>query len=226
MICKRCNASIPDDSKFCTNCGSRVTSEVGTSGGFAFKKAGDLAPSCANSTEKTAAGAPQKIYITLEDTRRVTLIEEPSCEKVEVQAPSAIDYVALGITIVAFVLWLVGPFEAVNLLTLNNQPTALELLQSDVWYLGDISDSKAYQAALASIVGIAVCFICVLAKSKNLTRIVAAGALIPLLMAFIEWVQWMDDIEDLTVIFGAGYWGVVICLLVLLFRGGYATKSS
>lgn len=229
MICHKCNASIPDDSKFCTKCGSKLISVAETSNGNPFKMAGDL--SFESSTEKNVvSAAPQKINIPEVplQTSTVERIEEAPVheEKKEEQAASTINYVALGLTIVCIILWLVGPFMTINLFTWGDQPTALELMQDEVLYLGDLSDSTAFQVALASIIGIAICFICVLAKSKNVTRIAAACTLLPLLKGFIDVAQWVDDAEEFMEFFGIGYWGIAVCLVVLLFLGGQAQKHS
>jgi len=228
MICHKCNASIPDDSKFCTKCGSKLISEAETSSGSAFKMAGDL--SCESPAVETVVSVPQKINTpeVPQQTSKVERIEEVPTheEKKEVQAQSTVNYVALGVTIVCIILWLVGPFMTVNLFTWGDQPTALELMQDEVLYLGDLSESTAFQVALASIIGIAICFICVLAKSKNVTRIAAACTLLPLLKGFIDVGQWVDDAEEFMEFFGIGYWGIAVCLVVLLFLGGQAQKSS
>ena len=230
MICNKCNASIPDDSKFCTKCGSKLIPGAETSSGNPFKMAGDL--SFESPAVETVVSAPQKVEIFTPEvspqTSKIERIEEVPTheEKKEVRPESAINYVSLGVTIVCLILWLVGPFMAVNLLTWGDQPTALELLQDEVLYLGDLSDSIAFQAALASIIGIAVCFICVLAKSKNVTRIAAACTLLPLLKGFIDVSQWVDDAEEFIEFFGIGYWGIAVCLVVLLFLGGQAQKRS
>lgn len=232
MICHKCNASIPDDSKFCTKCGSKLISGAETSNGPAFKMAGDLDLSCARPAEKAVVSAPQKKEIATpevpQQTSAVERIEEAPVheEKKETQAQSTVNYVALGLTIVCIILWLVGPFMTVNLFTWGDQPTALELMQDEVLYLGDLSDSTAFQVALASIIGIAICFICVLAKSKNVTRIAAACTLFPLLKGFIDVAQWVDDAEEFMEFFGIGFWGIAVCLIVLLFLGGQAQKHS
>ena len=230
MICNKCNASIPDDSKFCTKCGSKLISGTETSSGNPFKMAWDLDLSGVGPTEKTVVSAPQKINIAEapQQTSAVERIEEAPVheEKKETQAQSTVNYVALGLTIVCIILWLVGPFMTVNLFTWGDQPTALELMQDEVLYLGDLSDSTAFQVALASIIGIAICFICVLAKSKNVTRIAATCTLFPLLKGFIDVAQWVDDAEEFMEFFGIGYWGIAVCLIVLLFLGGQAQKHS
>jgi len=228
MICHKCNASIPDDSKFCTKCGSKLISEAETSSGSAFKMAGDL--SFESPAVETVVSAPQKISIpeAPKQTSKVERIEEVPTheEKKEAQSETTVNYVALGLTIVCIILWLVGPFMTVNLFTWGNQPTALELMQDEVLYLGDLSESTAFQVALASIIGVAICFICVLAKSKNVTRIAAACTLLPLLKGFIDVAQWVDDAEEFMEFFGIGYWGIAVCLVVLLFLGGQAQKRS
>lgn len=232
MICHKCNASIPDDSKFCTKCGSKLISGTETSNGTAFKMAGDLDLSSVSPAEKVIVSAPLKKEIVTpevsQQTSKIERIEEvPMREETkEVQAQSTVNYVALGLTIICIILWLVGPFMTVNLFTWGDQPTALELMQDEVLYLGDLSDSTAFQVALASIIGIAICFICVLAKSKNITRIAAACTLLPLLKGFIDVAQWVDDAEEFMEFFGIGYWGIAVCLVVLIFLGGQAQKSS
>lgn len=228
MICHKCNASISDDSKFCTKCGSKLTSGTEANSGTAFKMAGDL--SFEGPAVKTVVSAPQKINIpeVPQQPGKVEQIEESPTheEKKEAHSETTVNYVALGLTIICIILWLVGPFMTVNLFTWGDQPTALELMQDEVLYLGDLSESTAFQVALASIIGIAICFICVLAKSKNVTRIAAVCTLLPLMKGFIDVAQWVDDAEEFMEFFGIGYWGIAVCLVVLLFLGGQAQKNS
>lgn len=194
--CQRCGASVPKGTTLCWKCSNKTV----------------------------------PAYDSMEWNRRETIVPTP-CESFiaspkEAQAQNTINYVALGLTIVCTFLWIVAPFMAVNLWTWGDQPTALELLQGDVWYFGDLSTSLAFLAALTSIIGTAICFVCVLAKSKNATRIAAACTLLPLVGSFFYVARWVDDVDEFMGFFGIGYWGIAVCLLMLVFWGGQAKKNS
>lgn len=115
------------------------------------------------------------------------------------------------------ILWLTAPFVAINLLTLGDQPTALQLVMDDVVYIGELTESTAFWAAIVSIIGIIICLISTLASSYTTTRIVAAITELPMLLAMFEMIAWADDLEELFEALGLGFWGVFILLLIVVF---------
>lgn len=127
--------------------------------------------------------------------------------------PSAAN-VRLAVCLIAIVicaiLWFAAPFMAVNLFTMGNQPTALQLVTNDVFALGDITETPAFWAAVISIAGIAICLIGILAKKRILTCIFAVltDAALVLLVLMME--------TDLADVIGLGYIGIVILLLVVI----------
>ena len=137
-----------------------------------------------------------------------------------------INYVSLALIVICLIVWFATPFMAVNYYTFGDQPTALELLQDDVTYIGDLEESAAYKAAVISVIGLALCLACVLCKSRIITRLAAAGTLIPLTKNIIDVMRWADDSEEFMDFFGAAYWCIVIGLVFVLFLGGRLRKSN
>lgn len=130
---------------------------------------------------------------------------------------SSINYLCLILLIGCAILWFTAPFIAINLLTLGDQPTALQLVMDDVTYIGELTETSAFWAAIVSIIGILICLISTLASSYTTTRIVAAITELPMLLAMFEMMVWADDLEELFEALGLGFWGVFILLLVVVF---------
>lgn len=134
--------------------------------------------------------------------------------------------ISLSLTIVALLLWFFAPFMAINILTLENQPTALELLRDDVTYIGDLVKTDTYKIAIAAIIGICICMLGIILKSKIGTRIVAGLTLLPLLKGFLNAIQITDNFEDFCMFFGISYWGICVILIIVLILGGKSQKEN
>jgi len=128
--------------------------------------------------------------------------------------------VCLIAMLVSVILWFAAPFMAVNILTMGNQPTALQLVADDVILMGNIADTPAFWAAVVSIVGIAVCVISILAKKKAVTIIFAVLTEIVLVLAVV--IMEYDPTETL----GFGYVAIFILLLVALFLAPGRKKAA
>lgn len=206
MFCNKCGASIPDGNSFCIKCGNKLNA------------ASDI--SFDNLKPYTA--------VTPQPTDKVDRFGEfPTYNKVYAAQPEkTMNVASLIFAVIGLILWFVGPLMAVNIFTLGNQPSAFELLQDDVLHIGDLTESSAYMMALGSIIGLVICLICVFVKSNVGTRIFAALSLVPMLIGFFEVAEWVDEAEDFLEFFGFGYWGIAVCLLVLLCLGGEAKKQS
>lgn len=138
---------------------------------------------------------------------------------------SIINLPALISIILCAILWLAAPFLAINILTLDNQPSALQLLMDDVTYIGSLVEDPAFWAAVGSLVGIIVCFLCVIAKKYTGSRVIAALTELPLLIALVHRFLWAADDPGTTLnllsrSLGIGFWGIALLLLVVVLWGG------
>lgn len=122
--------------------------------------------------------------------------------------------------IICAILWLVAPFIAINLLTLGDQPSALQFIMDDITYIGELTESPAFWAAVSSLGGIVVCFICEIVKKPTVSRITAVVAEIPMVLAMVNAFRWADgDMEDLFDMLGVGFWGIFLLFLVVILVG-------
>lgn len=114
---------------------------------------------------------------------------------------------------------------AVNLFTMKNQPTALQLLTGNVPMLGDAAGSDAYLAATVSIIGIAVCLICVFTQKSKLMRVLlrVLAILTVVILAVIFFILSSDYGSGIV---GFGYWGICVLLLVLCFAPRKKTSAK
>lgn len=119
------------------------------------------------------------------------------------------------------ILWFFAPFIAINILTLGDQPTALQFITDDIFYIGELTESPAFWAAVFSLGGIIMCFICDIIKKPVVSRIIAVLAEIPMVWAMVNAFRWADgDMEDFFDMFGMGFWGIfLLFLVVILVRG-------
>lgn len=230
MLCKKCNAVIHDDSSFCSACGAKVEGETSYKPSSALKKAGNLSDDTGGSLTVHKEHDPVAVGVFNED-RLISekLFEEDSehtSDDCNNKPNSSINYISLVLVVICAIVWLTAPFMAVNYYTFGDQPTALELLQDEVTYIGELSESAAYKAAVISIIGLALCLVCVLCKSCVVTRLIAAGTLIPLTKTIIDVMRWADDSEEFMEFFGTAYWCIVVGLLLVMFLGGRMRKSS
>lgn len=229
MLCKKCNAVIEADSSFCSACGAKVEIDTSFNPSAAFKMAGDLSNDSVGKPKVHREPDPVVVSVPYED-RAISeklLSEDSTYNPIECNKPnSSINFISLALVVICAIVWLTAPFMAVNYYTFGDQPTALELLQDEVTYIGDLEESAAYKAAMISIIGLALCLVCVLCKSRIITRIAAAGTLIPLTKTIIDVMQWADDTEEFMDFFGAAYWCIVVGLVIVAFLGGRMRKSS
>jgi len=125
--------------------------------------------------------------------------------------------------IICALLWLATPFMAVNRATLSRnsgQPTALQIITDDVSAIGDMANSPVFWAALISIIGIAICFFCTLAKKNTATRVLAILTDISLAIAMLSTLNALSGDAGVTEVAGIGYFGIFILLLLVVFISG------
>lgn len=125
--------------------------------------------------------------------------------------------ICLILIIVSAALWVTAPFVAINLLTIGEQPTALQLITDDVTYIGELSESPAFWAAVISLAGIVVCFICIVMGKLYATRIIAIITEIPLMWSLVDTIMWAkNEGEKIYYINGFGFWGILLLLIVVI----------
>lgn len=128
-----------------------------------------------------------------------------------------VNYVSLSLLICCLLAWCVFPFAAINILTLGDQPTALEIIRNDVIYIGDLSKAPQAWAAILSLIGIIACLISTLAKAPRGTRVFALLTELPMAWALVKLFRWADSMGGLEEVFGFGFWAVLILLAIVIF---------
>lgn len=224
MKCEKCGGLISEDSAFCPLCGGKVAAGSNSSCPAGFMKAGNLTDSVHQSDAVETSPVPIAVTFPKED-RRTSAAPLSGDNAVPFQSPNqstahAINFFSLMLIVVCLVAWFSAPFMAINILTLGDQPTALELLQEDVIYIGDLKKTEAYEAAMVSIIGISICAVCVLCESAVFTRVVAACTLYPISKNIIDAMRLVDNSEEVQYFFGAAYWIIFASLILILIFGG------
>ena len=118
----------------------------------------------------------------------------------------------LILLIICAVLWFAAPFIAVNLLTFGNQPTALQFITDDIFYLGDLKQSTAFWAAVISLIGIILCYFFLVRQNFKAICVTAILTEIPMSIALYEGLQW----EYNGGVLGMGFWGITILFLIII----------
>lgn len=135
-----------------------------------------------------------------------------------------VNYFALVLVICCAVLWVAAPFMAVNLLTLEDQPTALQLILDDVPYLGDLYEADAFRLAAAIAGGIVICFVAVLCKSGAVPRLGGGASLAMMGWEVYRVYEAFEDPEAIAQFFGFGFFAIAAGFLLLLLFGGAVRK--
>lgn len=139
------------------------------------------------------------------------------------------DFLCLALLIGCAFLWFTAPFIAINILSIGDQPTAFQLVTGDVFVIGDVTQTTAFIAAVASIIGTIVCFISEATSSHNITRAIAIITEIPIGLALFDtlgWFDYVDDFSSVIDVLGVGFWGIMILFLIVIFLSGNSAKNQ
>lgn len=129
--------------------------------------------------------------------------------------------------VICAVLWLFAPFIAINLLTMGNQPAALDFITDNITYIGELTESPSFWTAVGSMIGIVACFICAVAKKGSCVRVIAIITELPMLWVLVRMFRWADgDMENFFEVFGFGYWGILILLFIVIVLSGKSSEAS
>lgn len=225
--CENCGAELRDSAKFCSSCGSSC--EISEA-----EKKVKFCENCGSKLESDDLFCPEcgEPCCTLEEyeSRQLDLVESAEAKASILSgsnnpaSSSSINYLCLILLIGCAILWFSAPFIAINLLTMGDQPTALQLVMDAVTYIGELTESTAYWAAITSIIGIIICFISAIATAHGATRVVAILTELPLALAMFDMINWADDTEELFEALGPGFWGIFILLFVVICASGNRKK--
>jgi len=122
---------------------------------------------------------------------------------------------SLVVIIISLLLWLATPFMAVNPATLDRQPSALQVITGDVSHIGNLSGSPAFLMAVFSLITLIACFFCVIGKKNTAVRVMAI--ITDSFMTILATVT-MSNWSGRGV--GAGYFALVILLMIVCFTSG------
>lgn len=172
--------------------------------------------------------------------KRCDMVVQPEMSKDRLQNAnqhqlSYYEWVCLVALILCIVLWLFAPFLAINRITLDEQPSALQVVIDDVTYFGERSSSSLFWATVVSLIGIFVGFLCVFIKRGVVLRITAIVTDVYLVYSVI--VTWGFDrwryTEDMGVVAeyiiracGFGYWGILFLLLIVAVFAKNISRSA
>ena len=188
--CDQCGTQLNDEDKFCFSCGTWLSVE-------------DLPGSFLKKDDK--------------EVDNMVSSDNQSNNK---QNPPRINIWCLALIAVCAFVWFKGPFVAVNLLTMGDQPTAYQIVTDDVLVIGDLEETSVYWAAVGTIIGLIICCVTALCKGNKVVRIVALVSEVPLLIVFLDYISAIDDIEELFDVYGFGFWGLLILLAIIAYVGG------
>ena len=186
MTCKKCGSNLSEESKYCKFCGEPILSTD---------------ESNHRNTENKIGPDDSELPVSLPQTGNTTKPFKVIC---------------LLLIIVCGIIWYASPFVAINYLTLDNQPTAWQLITDDVPYIGDLSGEPEIIAAYGTIIGIGICLLCLLARWNTGVSIIALITELPLCWELVKAYHWANgDLEDILSIIGYGFWLIAALLVVI-----------
>ena len=192
-FCERCGTQLADSAKYCSACGCPCKPAEAQNAirfcincGVMLKEEDRYCPECGKPCSTPANGKNTK-------RKGIPLLLLAAC----------------------LILWCGAPFAAGNLLTWGEQSTALQIVTGGILYVGELRETAAFWAAIASVVGIAVCVLSVLAAANCIARIAALLTEIPLGWALFAFAQRADGAEALLEAFGIGFWGIFVLFLLI-----------
>jgi len=184
MFCSKCGTQLDSDVKFCAKCGTATQQE----------------PVAARPAVTPLVVAP--VYQPISPPTSVPAMKPTASLK-------PIPLIAI---VICAILWFAAPFMAVNMFTMGDQPTALQLVTGDVMLLGEITETPAFWAAVVSAIGIVLCLLFTIAKKNIASRVLSILTNVVLVLAAV-----MVADMDLTEMIGLGYLGIFILLWVVCF---------
>lgn len=222
--CTRCGYPLEKGNKFCTRCGSDIRKDV------SFSRVDN--PMQINTMNYYNQQMDDNI--TFQNRVKVNYYAKqgvmPEDVKPVVRNPVAnngadnkivnINLTNLIVSAICVVLWLVAPFEALNLFDLGDQPSAFQLFaDKDLFVLVELNQTTAYWSALFSIIAIVVCFVATLAKADHICHDFAIVGVMPMIYEVILTFTNIDESDGIDLfmeIFGIGYWSIMILFFVLI----------
>lgn len=226
--CENCGALIKESAKFCPDCGSpQRNTEVEEPKKFCENCGAKLeysdrfCPECGTSCCVLDEHEDNTIDKSGIDVHTALSVDD------ENSTPSMdINRVCLLLLFGCIILWFTAPFVAINILTLGDQPTALQLIKGDFLYLGELTETVAFWAAIISAVGLIICIIFAFKSAYRTVRTVAIVTELPLVLEMIEMLNWADDAQELFEALGFGFWSILILLFVVICVSGNKKANS
>lgn len=227
--CENCGTPLKANAKFCSACGKACTQ----------KGANQKTMVCKNCESElneddlfcVVCGEPCCTLDEFESGQFGSSKEAKSSPKIEIKKSNAqksreIRILCLSLLGACAILWLAAPFAAINILTLGNQPTALQIVTDDVIHIGDITESIPFWAAIVSICGIVICCVSTLADADGVTCVVAILSELPLLLVLFDMMGWADEAGEFLDAMGIGFWGIFILLWIVVFASASNTGKA
>ena len=139
-----------------------------------------------------------------------------------------INMVSLILLVVCVIMWLAAPFASVNIITIGDQPTALQLVTEDGFlFLGDLSDTMAYWGAVATLVSFVGCAFGIIKNSSKFTRLFSIISLVALLLVFVElFINIEGQLKYIFEVLGFGYWAMLGLFIALIVVTKNAKKKA
>lgn len=197
MICRNCGAPIADGEMFCGNCGESVNNQLG--GGYQYEPTPPM---------------PQPV-------------NQPTIAK------SDVNWVCLIATAVCALLWLFAPCLQGEVSSGWGRVTKVSISGFDLMKMLSAASQYGQQniedyvmlAVVAPIIGIIICFICVLVKRPTATRVFAVLTELVLAIIIFVFLNLANGHSEVLKVFGFGFWGMIVGLIVVICTAGKKRTS-
>ena len=127
--------------------------------------------------------------------------------------------IGIALLLICLVLWFSAPFLAINMMTLDDQPTASELFGEELTQYFDLSESPAYWVAIGVMAAVVLGLIFALMGKSGMMRLMALLGELPILWGIWQMYMWTEGNQFFMDTMGFGFWGIAVLLAVVFLFG-------
>lgn len=132
----------------------------------------------------------------------------------------------IALLLICLCLWFSAPFLAINMLTLDDQPTASELFGEELTQYFDLSESPVYWVAIGVMAAVVLGLVFALMGKSGMMRLMALLGELPILWGIWQMYMWTEGNQFFMDTMGSGFWGMAILLAAVVVFGSMKRSAE